>query len=158
MLVYEYMARGSLDGYLFCVGACLSWRETYNIMVGVARGLTYLHDGCHECIIHCDIKPGNILLDEDLSPRIADFGMAKLVGRDFSCALTTMRGTVGYLAPEWISGHPPAARPTCIALEWCYSSSSRDDEIPRGTARWRLQGVRVVSRGPSSLCGPRGRS
>ncbi|XBI12671.1 hypothetical protein VPH35_139509 [Triticum aestivum] len=110
MLVYEYMARGSLDGYLFRVGACLSWRERYCIMVGVARGLTYLHDGCHECIIHCDIKPGNILLDEDMSPRIADFGMAKLVGRDFSCALTTMRGTVGYLAPEWISGHPVSSK------------------------------------------------
>ncbi|KAM3213877.1 hypothetical protein ACQJBY_066361 [Aegilops geniculata] len=110
MLVYEYMARGSLDGYLFRVGACLSWRERYDIMVGVARGLTYLHDGCHECIIHCDIKPGNILLDEDMSPRIADFGMAKLVGRDFSCALTTMRGTVGYLAPEWISGHPVSSK------------------------------------------------
>ncbi|VAI91800.1 unnamed protein product [Triticum turgidum subsp. durum] len=110
MLVYEYMARGSLDRYLFGSGASPSWRERYNIMVGVARGLAYLHRGCQECIIHCDIKPENILLDEDMSPRIADFGMAKLVGRDFSRVLTTMRGTIGYLAPEWISGQPISAK------------------------------------------------
>ncbi|VAI91799.1 unnamed protein product [Triticum turgidum subsp. durum] len=106
MLVYEYMPRGSLDGLLFHDGPCLSWRDRYYIMIGVARGLAYLHLGCRDCIIHCDIKPENILLDEDMSPKIADFGMAKLVGRDFSRALTTMRGTIGYLAPEWISGQP----------------------------------------------------
>ncbi|XP_048543159.1 G-type lectin S-receptor-like serine/threonine-protein kinase At2g19130 [Triticum urartu] len=110
MLVYEYMPRGSLNGLLFRDGACLSWHDRYYIMVGVARGLAYLHLGCHECIIHCDIKPENILLDEDMSPRIADFGMAKLVRRDFSRALTTMRGTIGYLAPEWISGQPISAK------------------------------------------------
>ncbi|KAM3193521.1 hypothetical protein ACQJBY_070262 [Aegilops geniculata] len=110
MLVYEYMPIGSLADLLFHDGACLSWRNRYCIMVGVARGLAYLHLGCRECIIHCDIKPENILLGEDMSPRIADFGMAKLVGRDFSRALTTMRGTIGYLAPEWISGHPISAK------------------------------------------------
>jgi serine/threonine protein kinase len=110
MLVYEYMPNGSLDAHLFGGGgggsSCPSWRERYEIMLGVARGLAYLHDGCRERIIHCDIKPENILLDEAMSPKIADFGMAKLVGRDFSRALTTMRGTIGYLAPEWISGQP----------------------------------------------------
>uniref|UniRef100_A0A8R7R5L0 Receptor-like serine/threonine-protein kinase n=2 Tax=Triticum urartu TaxID=4572 RepID=A0A8R7R5L0_TRIUA len=106
MLVYEYMPRGSLDGLLFRDDTCLSWCDRYCIMLGVARGLAYLHHGCRECIIHCDVKPENILLDEDMSPKIADFGMAKLMGRDFSRALTTMRGTVGYLAPEWISGQP----------------------------------------------------
>ncbi|KAF7097896.1 hypothetical protein CFC21_099677 [Triticum aestivum] len=110
MLVYEYMPIGSLAGLLFRNGACLSWCDRYCIMVGVARGLAYLHLRCHECIIHCDIKPENILLDEDMSPRIADFGMAKLVGRDFSRALTMMRGTIGYLALEWISGHPISAK------------------------------------------------
>ncbi|KAE8777617.1 putative serine/threonine-protein kinase receptor [Hordeum vulgare] len=110
MLVYEYMPRGSLNGSFFGGGACPSWGDRYRIMIGVARGLAYLHDGCRERIIHCDIKPENILLDEDMSPRIADFGMAKLVGRDFSRALTTMRGTIGYLAPEWISGQPISAK------------------------------------------------
>uniref|UniRef100_A0A0E0LYC7 Protein kinase domain-containing protein n=1 Tax=Oryza punctata TaxID=4537 RepID=A0A0E0LYC7_ORYPU len=61
-------------------------------------------ESCRECIIHCDIKPENILLDESCAPKIADFGMAAIVGRDFSRVLTTLRGTIGYLAPEWISG------------------------------------------------------
>jgi len=104
MLVYEYMPNGSLDSYLFRCSLCPSWHDRYGIMLGIARGLAYLHEGCRECIIHCDIKPENILLDKDLCPKIADFGMAKLVGRDFSRVLTTMRGTIGYLAPEWISG------------------------------------------------------
>ncbi|WVZ71586.1 hypothetical protein U9M48_020158 [Paspalum notatum var. saurae] len=109
MLVYEYMPNGSLDAFLFG-SSCPSWRVRYGIMLGIARGLAYLHDGCRERIIHCDVKPENVLLDGDLCPKIADFGMAKLVGRDFSRALTTMRGTVGYLAPEWISGLPISAK------------------------------------------------
>ncbi|CAL4950143.1 unnamed protein product [Urochloa decumbens] len=110
LLVYEYMPNGSLDSYLFKSSQCPSWHDRYGVMLGVARGLAYLHEGCRECIIHCDIKPENILLDKDLCPKIADFGMAKLVGRDFSRVLTTMRGTIGYLAPEWISGLPISAK------------------------------------------------
>jgi serine/threonine protein kinase len=75
-------------------------------VLGIAKGLAYLHEECEDCIIHCDIKPENILLDAELCPKIADFGMAKLLGREFNSALTTVRGTMGYLAPEWISGLP----------------------------------------------------
>ncbi|KAL7128876.1 hypothetical protein ABFS83_13G023100 [Erythranthe nasuta] len=110
LLVYDYMKNGSLDSHLFRSSAAseaavvLSWKTRYEVAVGIARGLTYLHEKCRARIIHCDIKPENILLDVDFCPKVADFGLAKLVGRDFSRVLTTMRGTRGYLAPEWISG------------------------------------------------------
>ena len=82
----------------------MSWKIRYQIAAGIAKGLAYLHEECRDCIIHCDIKPQNILLDASFVPKVADFGFAKLLGRDFSRVLTSMRGTVGYLAPEWISG------------------------------------------------------
>ncbi|KAJ3683543.1 hypothetical protein LUZ60_013770 [Juncus effusus] len=105
LLVYEYMPMGSLDRHLFGNGpTILTWEIRYQIALGVTRSLLYLHEKCRDCIIHCDIKPENILLDEAFVPKIGDFGLAKLLGRDFSRALTTMRGTIGYLAPEWIAG------------------------------------------------------
>uniref|UniRef100_K3YEW1 Receptor-like serine/threonine-protein kinase n=1 Tax=Setaria italica TaxID=4555 RepID=K3YEW1_SETIT len=104
-LVYEYMPNHSLDKHLFPGNAnILNWDTRYQIALGVAKGLAYLHESCRDCIMHCDVKPENILLDESFIPKIADFGMAKFLHRDFSRALTTMRGTIGYLAPEWISG------------------------------------------------------
>ncbi|KAL5978418.1 hypothetical protein ACLOJK_029535 [Asimina triloba] len=105
LLVYEFMPNGSLDSYLFGQNSrALDWKTRYQIVLEIAKGLAYLHEKCGECIVHCDIKPANILLDAAFCPKIADFGMAKLIGRDFSRVLTTMRGTVGYLAPEWIQG------------------------------------------------------
>uniref|UniRef100_A0A0D9UYF8 Receptor-like serine/threonine-protein kinase n=1 Tax=Leersia perrieri TaxID=77586 RepID=A0A0D9UYF8_9ORYZ len=107
LLVYEYMPNGSLDAHIFSEkSSLLSWEVRYQIAIGIAKGLAYLHEECEHCIIHCDIKPENILLDEEFSPKIADFGMAKLLGRQFNAALTTIRGTRGYLAPEWIYGQP----------------------------------------------------
>ncbi|XP_031105373.1 G-type lectin S-receptor-like serine/threonine-protein kinase At2g19130 [Ipomoea triloba] len=106
LLVYDFMENGSLDSHLFSEDGSkfLDWKLRYQIALGTARGLTYLHEKCRDCIIHCDIKPENILLDSELCPKVADFGLAKLMGREFSRVLTTMRGTRGYLAPEWISG------------------------------------------------------
>ncbi|KAK3138883.1 hypothetical protein QOZ80_5AG0374680 [Eleusine coracana subsp. coracana] len=109
LLVYEYMPNGSLDRHLFAANK-LSWRARYQIAVGVAKGLAYLHDECRDRIIHCDVKPENVLLDAEFAPKVADFGLAKLLGRDFSRVLTTMRGTVGYLAPEWIGGEAVTAK------------------------------------------------
>ncbi|PIA51107.1 hypothetical protein AQUCO_01100143v1, partial [Aquilegia coerulea] len=106
LLVYDYMLNGSLNSHMFHqqYPYKLNWKTRYQIALGIARGLSYLHEKCRDCIIHCDIKPENILLDADFCPMVADFGLAKLIGRDFSRVLTTMRGTRGYLAPEWISG------------------------------------------------------
>ncbi|KAL3509558.1 hypothetical protein ACH5RR_028959 [Cinchona calisaya] len=106
LLVYEYMENRSLDSHLFHENESmvLDWKTRYQIALGTARGLAYLHEKCREVIIHCDVKPENILLDTEFCPKVADFGLAKLMGREFSRVLTTMRGTRGYLAPEWISG------------------------------------------------------
>ncbi|XP_042467143.1 G-type lectin S-receptor-like serine/threonine-protein kinase At2g19130 [Zingiber officinale] len=106
LLVYEFMSNGSLDSHLFhnAPSSHLNWKTRYQIAIGIARGIAYLHEQCRECIIHCDIKPENILLDASFKPKVADFGLAKLMGRDFSRVLTTLRGTKGYLAPEWITG------------------------------------------------------
>ncbi|XP_031129886.1 G-type lectin S-receptor-like serine/threonine-protein kinase At2g19130 [Ipomoea triloba] len=106
LLVYNFMQNGSLDSHLFSenMSTVLDWKTRFQIALGTARGLAYLHEECRDCIIHCDIKPENILLDAEFCPKVADFGLAKLVGREFSRVLTTMRGTRGYLAPEWISG------------------------------------------------------
>ncbi|KAL3715099.1 hypothetical protein ACJRO7_006919 [Eucalyptus globulus] len=104
-LVYEYLANGSLADHLFQKDSnTLNWKTRYGIAIWIAKGLEYLHERCRDCIIHCDIKPENILLDSELEPQIADFGLAKLVGREGSRVITTVRGTRGYLAPEWISG------------------------------------------------------
>ncbi|KAL8495924.1 hypothetical protein ACS0TY_019878 [Phlomoides rotata] len=101
LLVYEYMSNGSLAAHLF--GSLRPhWNQRMQIAIGIARGLTYLHDECSTQIIHCDVKPQNILLDEFLAPKISDFGMAKLLLSEQSrAARTHIRGTVGYFAPEW---------------------------------------------------------
>ncbi|XP_028796026.1 G-type lectin S-receptor-like serine/threonine-protein kinase At2g19130 [Neltuma alba] len=106
LLVYDYLPNGSLDAHLFQEknSKKLEWKLRYQIALGIARGLTYLHEKCRDCITHCDIKPENILLDSDFCPKVADFGLTKLVGMEINRILTTMRGTRGYLAPEWISG------------------------------------------------------
>lgn len=101
LLVYEYMSNGSLSGHIFGLSRP-HWNQRKQIAFGIARGLTYLHEECSTQIIHCDIKPQNILLDEHLTPKISDFGLAKLLLSEQSRApLTHIRGTIGYFAPEW---------------------------------------------------------
>ncbi|XVE60365.1 hypothetical protein DITRI_Ditri05aG0123000 [Diplodiscus trichospermus] len=102
-LVYEYMNRGSLDRTLFGSGPVLEWQERFDIALGTARGLAYLHSGCEHKIIHCDVKPENILLHDHFQAKISDFGLSKLLSPEQSGLFTTMRGTRGYLAPEWLT-------------------------------------------------------
>ncbi|KDP42828.1 hypothetical protein JCGZ_23770 [Jatropha curcas] len=98
-LVYEFLSNGSLDNYIFSRQGYVSlcWEK----LQGVARGIEYLHRGCEMQILHFDIKPHNILLDENFTPKISDFGLAKLYPTKGSIAsLTAARGTIGYMAPE----------------------------------------------------------
>ncbi|XP_059631896.1 G-type lectin S-receptor-like serine/threonine-protein kinase At1g34300 [Cornus florida] len=112
LLVYEFMKNGSLDNFLFTTeeqsGKLLNWEYRFKIALGTARGVTYLHEECHDCIVHCDIKPENILLDETYNAKVSDFGLAKLVNsKDHRYrTLTSVRGTRGYLAPEWLANLP----------------------------------------------------
>eukprot|EP00249_Psilotum_nudum_P019894 c27465_g1_i2 orf=1089-3410(+) len=113
LLVYEFLENGSLDKHLFpkpvtteASNIVLNWRTRYNIAVGVARGIAYFHEECRDRIVHCDIKPENVLLDANFSPKLSDFGLAKLMSKDQSCAVTNIRGTRGYLAPEWLGDLP----------------------------------------------------
>jgi serine/threonine protein kinase len=104
MLVTEYIENGSLANILFKDNILLEWRQRFNIALGVAKGLAYLHHECLEWVIHCDVKPENILLDRNLEPKIADFGLVKLLNRGGSNQnVSRVRGTIGYIAPEWIS-------------------------------------------------------
>jgi hypothetical protein len=107
MLVFEFMPGGSLRGVLFGPPGRRRppWRWRAEAALGIARGIEYLHEGCASPIIHCDIKPDNILIDGKNSPRITDFGIAKLLGdHTVHATVTDVRGTRGYIAPEWLRG------------------------------------------------------
>ncbi|CAJ2655473.1 unnamed protein product [Trifolium pratense] len=104
-LIYELMSNGSLDKFIYNKGpetiSSLSWEILYQIAKGIARGLEYLHRGCSTRILHFDIKPHNILLDEDFCPKISDFGLARLCPKkESNISMSYARGTVGYVAPE----------------------------------------------------------
>ncbi|KAG6474453.1 hypothetical protein ZIOFF_068388 [Zingiber officinale] len=102
LLVYEYMENGSLDKFIFGdKRGFLNWRQRFSIIVGAARGLSYMHQEFHVCIIHRDIKCSNILLDNYFQPRVADFGLARLLPKDKSHLTTIFAGTFGYTAPEY---------------------------------------------------------
>ncbi|KAF8031908.1 hypothetical protein BT93_D0963 [Corymbia citriodora subsp. variegata] len=105
LLVYEYMCNGSLDKWIFHKDQefDICWEVRRKIIIDIAKGLAYLHEDCHPKIIHLDIKPQNILLDEHFNAKLADFGLSKLIEKDQSHVMTIMRGTPGYLAPEWLS-------------------------------------------------------
>ncbi|XP_050911809.1 LEAF RUST 10 DISEASE-RESISTANCE LOCUS RECEPTOR-LIKE PROTEIN KINASE-like 2.1 [Lathyrus oleraceus] len=108
-LIYEFMPKGSLDRFIykseFPNAICdFDWNTLFQIAIGIARGLDYLHQGCNSRILHLDIKPQNVLLDEDFCPKISDFGLAKICQRkDSIVSKLGVRGTIGYMAPEIFS-------------------------------------------------------
>ncbi|XP_009605729.1 G-type lectin S-receptor-like serine/threonine-protein kinase SD2-5 [Nicotiana tabacum] len=106
LLVYEFMSNGSLEKWIYHgkQEQTLDWNCRRKIIQDIAKGLAYLHEECRQKILHLDIKPPNILLDEKHNAKLSDFGLSKLIDRNQSQVMTTMRGTPGYLAPEWLSG------------------------------------------------------
>uniref|UniRef100_A0A2P2KA51 non-specific serine/threonine protein kinase n=4 Tax=Rhizophora mucronata TaxID=61149 RepID=A0A2P2KA51_RHIMU len=102
-LVYEYMPNGSLGDLLSNedLSLTLGLARMLEIAVGIAHGIAYLHNGCETRILHLDIKPHNVLLDQNFNPKISDFGLAKAYSRSRSAVtMTAVRGTIGYIAPE----------------------------------------------------------
>ncbi|CAI9287484.1 unnamed protein product [Lactuca saligna] len=108
LVVYEYMEKGSLAENLSS-GHKLDWATRFDIAKGIAKGLAYLHEECLEWVLHCDVKPHNILLDANYNPKVADFGLSRLLDRRSGISewnFSVMRGTRGYMAPEWVLNLP----------------------------------------------------
>ncbi|KAJ8617353.1 hypothetical protein MRB53_013539 [Persea americana] len=116
-LVLEYMPNGSLDSWLHSSAngnerlqlKCLSFVQRLNVAIDIACALDYLHNHCQAPIIHCDLKPSNVLLDEDMVAHVGDFGLARILSEDFNYSQSqtnslTIRGTIGYVAPEYGTG------------------------------------------------------
>ncbi|KAF6152674.1 hypothetical protein GIB67_034752 [Kingdonia uniflora] len=109
-IVYDLFPNSSLDNWIFPVkdgqnGGCLTWKQRYRIAIEVAKALGYLHRVCSPRIFHLDIKPENVLLDDDFRAVLSDFGLSKLISKVESKVHTTIRGTPGYMAPEWYSAN-----------------------------------------------------
>ncbi|CAL5404334.1 unnamed protein product [Camellia sinensis] len=100
-LVLQYMSNGSLEMWLYSHNSCLNLRQRIDIMIDVALALEYLHYGQLEPVVHCDVKPSNVLLDEDMVAHVADFGIAKILAENKTAIQTRTLGTIGYIAPEY---------------------------------------------------------
>ncbi|XP_074569122.1 L-type lectin-domain containing receptor kinase IX.1-like [Curcuma longa] len=102
LLVYEFLPNGSLDRHLFRrqTSPSLPWEIRYNVAVGLAKALLYLHEEWEQCVVHRDIKPSNVMLDSSFNAKLGDFGLARLVDHQQGQHATGVAGTLGYLAPE----------------------------------------------------------
>ncbi|XP_047335663.1 G-type lectin S-receptor-like serine/threonine-protein kinase At1g11410 isoform X2 [Impatiens glandulifera] len=107
MLVYEYLPNKGLDSFIFDKEKCsmLNWEKRFNIILGITRGMIYLHQDSRLRIIHRDLKASNILLDDELNPKISDFGMARIFkGDEIEVNTKRVVGTYGYMSPEYAMG------------------------------------------------------
>ncbi|PQM39989.1 putative LRR receptor-like serine/threonine-protein kinase [Prunus yedoensis var. nudiflora] len=102
-LVLQYMSNGSLEKWLYSHNYCLNLLQRVSVLVDVALALEYLHHGQSELVVHCDLKPSNILLDDEMVAHVGDFGLAKILANNKDATQTRTLGTLGYISPEY--GH-----------------------------------------------------
>ncbi|XP_047060560.1 cysteine-rich receptor-like protein kinase 26 [Lolium rigidum] len=102
LLCLGYLPKGSLDGYLSDGSSELDWHTRYKIIQGICNGLHYLHEKIDKSILHLDLKPGNVLLDHNLAPKISDFGLSRLLDHHQTISSPNRVGTFGYMAPEYV--------------------------------------------------------
>jgi LRR receptor-like serine/threonine-protein kinase FLS2 len=100
-LVMEFMSNGSVENWLYSENSCLDFLQRLNIMIDVASALEYLHHGSSIPVVHCDLKPSNVLLDEDMVAHVSDFGISKLLDEGQSKTHTQTLATIGYVAPGY---------------------------------------------------------
>ncbi|KAH9611048.1 hypothetical protein KSS87_018951 [Heliosperma pusillum] len=151
ILVYNYLENNCLAQTLLGNGKCnieFSWRTRRNISIGIARGLAFLHEEVRPHIVHRDIKASNILLDKDLTPKISDFGLAKLMPPNATHVSTRVAGTLGYLAPEYaVRGQLTRKADVysfgVLLLEIVCGRSNTNMRLPHGE-RYLLERVRCV--------------
>ncbi|XP_021689603.2 L-type lectin-domain containing receptor kinase IX.1-like [Hevea brasiliensis] len=103
LLIYEFMPNGSLDSHLFKSENMLSWTVRYKIAIGLASALLYLHEEWEQCVVHRDIKSSNVMLDSNFNTKLGDFGLARLMDNELCLKTRGLAGTIGYMAPEYIS-------------------------------------------------------
>ncbi|CAE5963211.1 unnamed protein product [Arabidopsis arenosa] len=155
-IIYEFLENGSLDKFISSKKSSnMDWGALYGIALGVARGLEYLHNGCRARIVHFDIKPQNVLLDDNLCPKVSDFGLAKLCEKKESIlSLLDTRGTIGYIAPEVFSRMYGRVSHKSDDLEKGYNKrlveneiTSEEEEIVR---KMTLVGLWCIQSSPSN--------
>ncbi|KAM0028562.1 putative protein kinase RLK-Pelle-L-LEC family [Helianthus debilis subsp. tardiflorus] len=103
LLVYEFLENGSLDLHLFKRKSLLTWSTRYKIAHGLASALLYLHEEWEQYVLHRDIKSSNVMLDSNFNAELGDFGLAKLVDHENDAETTMVAGTIGYMAPEYVT-------------------------------------------------------
>lgn len=144
LLVYEFMANGSLDSHLFNEKNYINWSMRYKVAFGIASALLYLHEECEQCVVHRDIKSSNIMLDSTFNVKLGDFGLARLVDHDCGPKTTGLAGTLGYMAPEYIATGRASKESDVysfgvVALEIVRgrkSTHSMDDTSEMGLVEW----------------------
>ncbi|XWS09858.1 hypothetical protein CRYUN_Cryun39dG0025600 [Craigia yunnanensis] len=102
LLVYEFMPNGSLDSHLFSNNCTLTWPTRYKICLGLGTAMFYLHNEWEQCVVHRDIKTGNVMLDSSFNVKLGDFGLARLMDHELGPRTTCLAGTLGYMAPEYV--------------------------------------------------------